>query len=56
MRLKIVLVLLAFMGLICICCKNQGGEIADPDVEIQYDTVYVHKADTIVTFVPIEEE
>jgi hypothetical protein len=56
MRLKIVLVLLAFMGLICICCKNKTSEIADPGVEMQYDTVYVHKVDTIVAFVPIEEE
>ena len=55
MRLKIVLVLLAFMGLICICCKSQGGEEV-PEVETVVDTVYVHKVDTIVTFVPIEEE
>lgn len=55
MRLKIVLVLLAFMGLICICCKSQGERVS-PEVETVVDTVYVHKADTIVTFVPIEGE
>lgn len=56
MRLKIVLLLLACMGLICVCCKNGASESADPDVEMQCDTVYVHKVDTIVTFVPIEGE
>lgn len=47
MRLKIVLALVAFMGLICICCKNENINTCDTPVvtEISDSTAV---ADTVI--------
>lgn len=40
MRFKIVLTLVAFMGLICICCKNEDVAVEKNTTNV-VDTVYV---------------
>ena len=47
MRLNIILVLVAFMGLICICCKNENTNTCDTPVvtEISDSTAV---ADTVI--------